>query len=803
VRATRTQTVTNDAEPTSPTARRIRTLLVVAFVLLVWVKSWHFPDASAAPILDPSFMQALGQALLRGLQFGVDIVYTYGPLGWFNASPHQPGLDWIAILGWELLLKLAVACFLGAAALRLRSPLALAGFALALVLPAMGNDAFAFLAIVAAGTWAIRRVAMAPTRRMPWAVLLAPLALLAALALVKFTYTMLVLVTVACIALMAARRAHAALILVLFAAILIAAWWAIGQSPANLPAWFATSLQLAAAYGTAQSLEPGALLLALCLFVLVSCLSAALLALQEPGGGSRPRELRLAALVWLAGLIVAYKSGFTRASGNEICFFGFAGAAVFLLPEPATSVRRRQFLFASARALACIAALVGFAAAEAAQSRSPTDLLRACGRGLVQNVRTVFSLPAHERMREVERDQLAHKYALPRTRALVGDATIDVFGAEQGFVFLNDLRWHPRPVFQSFAAMTDALSRGNARFLAGPDAPRFVLFLPTAIDKRLEGMEDARSLRTILRDYEPVLRERAMLLFQRRADAPRNEQSELVLEREIRPGETLDLSGVEGGLLILELDAHLDPSGRVRTLLLGGPPLTMEVEASDGFKETVRIVPSMLASGAIVRPWLQSPGDWVRFLVGDPVHAIARLRFVDCDSAWHAPFVVRVRRAECLVPEVGEDIRTRLRWSMFSTPPSRFESPLGPDITILRGYLDALVVQSPSALTWTLQPGAWRLHAQFGFLPSAWREGPTDGAIARVEMRGKDGARNVVFERLLDPKHRPLDGQLQSLDVEVRLEPGEEVALTTDPGPAGDTERDLIFWTDVAFTPVQ
>src|SRR4029079_19398949 len=136
---------------------------------------------------------------LHRLQFGTEIVYTYGPLGWFNGTPHQPELDGFAFWGWELGLKLALSVFFGLAAFGLRSWWTLLVFAVVLLVPEMGNDTYFFLAIVAIGAWTIPRAARGPRA---W---IAPLFVLDVIALDKFTYTLLAFVVVACIAIAAGR----------------------------------------------------------------------------------------------------------------------------------------------------------------------------------------------------------------------------------------------------------------------------------------------------------------------------------------------------------------------------------------------------------------------------------------------------------------------------------------------------------------------------------------------------------------------------------------------------------------------
>ncbi len=61
-------------------------VLFALFLALLWLTRFTPPEHPAVPELDPSWAQALGYALVHGLRFGVDVVFTYGPLGWFAHS---------------------------------------------------------------------------------------------------------------------------------------------------------------------------------------------------------------------------------------------------------------------------------------------------------------------------------------------------------------------------------------------------------------------------------------------------------------------------------------------------------------------------------------------------------------------------------------------------------------------------------------------------------------------------------------------------------------------------------------------
>jgi hypothetical protein len=169
--------------------------LVFALVaLLEWVSHWSFPLQSAPPVLDPSHAQAMGVALHEGLQWGSDLVFTYGPLGWFWSSPYDAGLYWWKCIGWELCLGAGVALLLATPVLRLGSWWERALFALLLVVPRVSWDAQALLAIVAGAAWLFERHerrGRGPAQRRDGLVLAALLLGLGLFALVKFTFFLL------------------------------------------------------------------------------------------------------------------------------------------------------------------------------------------------------------------------------------------------------------------------------------------------------------------------------------------------------------------------------------------------------------------------------------------------------------------------------------------------------------------------------------------------------------------------------------------------------------------------------------
>ena len=107
--------------------------------------------------LDASWKQSLGRALLEGQRFGVELQFTYGPLGYFVDSPYEPALYWTKTVAYEVVLRLVVRGLRGGAIARVPGAVERVLCALcALLLPA-AHDAWAFLVVTSIGCWYFAR----------------------------------------------------------------------------------------------------------------------------------------------------------------------------------------------------------------------------------------------------------------------------------------------------------------------------------------------------------------------------------------------------------------------------------------------------------------------------------------------------------------------------------------------------------------------------------------------------------------------------------------------------------------------
>ena len=780
-----------------------RGLGVLLLVLLVWSAHLSPVATRAGAELDPSWQQSLGRALREGLRFGHDVLFTYGPFGYFLQSPHDPALYWTKTLVFELAFKLLAAGFVVAVAMRIGRVLERAAFLLAATVPMIGDDAWALLVVTCVAVW----LALEPDRPVLREAL--GLAVLAVLALVKFTFfvygTLAVLLFAA--ACLRTRGLHRALRTPAVLALLVLALWiGAGQRPFDLPAYVASSLSITSGYSVAMGQDSDPFTLELGAQCLFACFAIAALAFAT---SIRGRAAPAAALTLAAGAFLAFKAGFVRNGGNAVTLFGFAATAplaVAALEAVGPTTRLPRLLRgtgAGLRLALCVFALYGFGVARQHPGQTIERLFTEWSHESTTRAAAILDFQRQETELRDADGALSASTGLPNVSARVGRATVDLIANKQGILHANDLEWKPRPAFQSYVAYTPELLRRNAEFLAGPDAPRYVLFQFETIDQRLPNLDDTLALQVLSRDWRPVLEEGEFLLLERRPDAklvPLAKERPVVLQRELEYGEWLDLGALEGRCHVLAADLRLTTRGKLETLLLHAPSCWMELQDSEKRKATFRVVAPILSQGVLVDPFLISNADWATWFDGGAPARIVRLRFL-CNEAGavgrllEPRIPVRVTLAEDIVPATGGAVERIDRFPMLPTKPMRLTTRFPWYPTNFRGE-DVLVVHAPSDILFDVKPGRWRLTGRFGILDSAWESGNTDGvsfAVVQDDEAGNEQA--PLWKRLLKPVAVEADRGAQTLEVEFETTRRSPLYVRTRPGPRADTNSDWAWWT--------
>jgi hypothetical protein len=482
------------ATRSNPAARRGLRIVTSSWLLGLVIGVVTFPLKSLQPGggTDSSWVAALHMAADRGLSFGTDVVFTYGPLG-FLTVPRLHYV-WTAALGvaYMLVVQVALATTMIAAARR-ALPLIVAVAVAGLACAAVGETTpVAVAGIVFCGS--VAALASPQFGASRWLLpALAGAGVLAAMqALVKLNSGLIVIALVATAAAVATPRARwatgAAALVGGFVVGLLAFWLALGQDLGALPSYVHQSVEVLNGFAEYQYREEdtrqweydGALLAVLALGVVL---------VHASRGLTRPRIVAL----WLATAgyaFVWFKQGFVRHDAHSIDFF-----VAMLLAAIGLCFTRR--VPGTVAVLALSALLMGYFATA---RPIPWEWLRQADgwrklTGHVDELRHPDAFVADWRSQLQDAEGID-----PATLALVRGKRTHVFPSETAVAWAYpELRWRPLPVFQGYQAYTDELDRLNAESLIAPDGPERLLRTT-----EYSPFEDPRTVREVFCRYREL-----------------------------------------------------------------------------------------------------------------------------------------------------------------------------------------------------------------------------------------------------------------------------------------------------------
>jgi hypothetical protein len=607
-----------------------------------WALSLVQPPAPASPGLDQSWRIGLTMAALQHLQFGRDIVFTFGPLGYVLQGIPDPAL---AVPTALALFTFAAIAGLGAwfALVRRGSWLHKALFGLALV--AFGTT-YTIEYLTFAGVLALLVHA---TRRPRLALLVGACVGAAALlgSLSKYTLAVDVLAAAGAVWFVdvvrgPTRRRRASLIAcgLALGITAVGVGAAFRFEPAAIARYVSGAAQISGGYSAAMALPGPDVQVAIALLVAAAILAVAVAALRE----RKPTVLALAAVV----LFLTWKHGFVRQDEHIVAYFGVAAV---LAPLIGTMVRRPLAnLLAVASSVIAIAAFAWSVVVSYGVLPPMFDAARIThGARFLLDPRTTEA-----RLAAVSDAALVSDRLPPRLLARIDGSTVDALPTETALVKANGLRWAPLPVFQSYVAYTPALDALNREALARTGAT-YILYRYEAIDQRLPFGEMPAATAELFCRYDLA------------AAAARTAASGefMLLERSARPSCHASPAGqaqhveigspiavpeaVRGAFVAATFDLHPTLLARLVSTLWRAPVLRLELRFGDGSIRRYRAVMATLGDGVIVSAAPRDQAEAARYLGGATIPAVRSITVIARPGTYALDGVTftLLRRAGC------------------------------------------------------------------------------------------------------------------------------------------------------------
>lgn len=786
-----------DSASTVPAASRPSpldwTFRVLGFVVLV-ASAFAMPGFSSVE-LDASWRMALGKLFVEGKQFGTEVVFTYGPLGWVMGKTYWGG-QWASLLAWHATLSVIFVIVLYRLGFQLHGYRRVFFFAYFLLFGLTYQDAMHQIIAAMVGLELIQR----SDKEWRWSTL-AWIALLAALALVKFTNLVLCIALVGLaggLDLWLRRRWTSVRIPLLFAGAFVAGWMLCGQNPLNLPAYFRSSWEISEGYQDAMGFPCPTYQLVIGLITAVLMLTYLAINLA-----THPNRIRGAALTLGAGavLYLNWKHGYIRADGHQVGFYYVVLALIVSSPLLLEDGPRFAKLKSALLGLTGLLALLG---SEFVLPGVTRGALGNAQQKVDQNIGFALGQVTPRKSYNI---QLAAQEAagdLIRTKAIVKDASIDVLGFEQGIVIVNRLNYQPRPVFQSYSAYTPYLARVNFDYYASDQAPDYVLFKLQSIDNRLMTMDDAQVLRLLVQRYTYVVTDQGFTLWQRKPGPfdPATIAPKPLRTFTIKRGEKLKLTDfAEDQVLWAEVEYQPTLIGRLRRFLFR-PPLVQLSLTDVQQSETVYRLPQPIGrAGFIISPIIDNMLEYMRAAGGTPLR---RLGTLSVDVAPGEPAFIQdeIKVSLYTLPPstAGQSFfkdADKAKFNMFVDTPVSYNAFNPPNEDQI-DQRKVMIMHAPSEMVFDVPAGATAFTGAYGFVPGAYSNGgKTNGAEFVISW--SDGNDPIILEeRFLNPVTKSKDRGLQTFSLRLPKGTG-KIFCRINPGPFGEYAFDWTGWTAIEF----
>ncbi|UJB20230.1 MULTISPECIES: hypothetical protein [Lysobacter] len=607
-------------------------LALFASTLLVFLLGFHFSRGSAGYDIDPSWASVVTWGAEHGARWGQDIVFTYGPLGLLSPQfSYTPSMLLVAACGQVAFSALyamlfAIACSALAPSSRLALLLIVVWFG-----TVWAGDVL-WLTIYPIALIAMWRAHEGAFRHSAW-IAIAAGAACAIPWLIKFSLFPLWIAWLISAPIAMTKYVRTGLLSVGSSAITaLMLWWLTGHDLADLPTHLERSFQVAIGYSHAMQ-RPGPEWTDTIGFV---TLALALAALALAFARSRLGWPQRIAFFMLAAATVglSFKAAFTRVDTVHLfIFFPTAATVLVLLGIFVHSNGLRRFT--TAAAVACAAGAFALPSIRPDQKLFLAIGAPAVDTSIQRALDLVLFAPRTEYLSRNTRELRADA-SMPQTRQLVGRDPIDIISVGQGVLFLNQLNYRPRPIFQGYSAYTPELAAMNRDFIVSSRGPQWVMLDLRAIDGRLPMSEDPLAMLQVIQTYRPRLSERGLLLMQRNASA--RATAKPLGEAQGRLDEFVVVPSRPGQALALSIDIEPTAWGRAAGALHRSPRLYIDLELGDGTQRSYRIVPGAARAGFLLSPLIENTQSLWNWLATDKSERVVRLRLRGESWLGHAGF---------------------------------------------------------------------------------------------------------------------------------------------------------------------
>ncbi|MEP6685844.1 MAG: hypothetical protein ABJB22_03630 [Verrucomicrobiota bacterium] len=600
--------------------RKVALHWLLGTTALLYVLSRFLPSALQKHYgIDDSYVEVLHEAFRQHWQFGRDIVFTFGPLGFLYGGFH-PATHFISIIVWaalalvfwwagwriarhffgnEMIAWLWLMFFVGASSVTifLNMDVRLTAFAVFLLLLHF---------FVEDKSWTVMQAALTIS--------------LGLLSLVKFSeFVLAVVIVIAIAANSILRYRRFPWVLLVFGASVLLFWILARQHLSSLAPFLASSWRITSGYTEAMMLTSANEMWDVGCFIAATTL---LCALVGHAAWVRHRFIGIIPVVGFGFILfAAFKYGYVRHDGHEVTAvlqLLLMSLVCFALLWPMARVKGYWAVIANFLPVVGICFFAAITFSRHSETGLPATFARTLGSREIFAPLELFRgkrhlVEAHEKFL----GDFRNEFPLPPIKG-----SVDVYPWNQAAVLAQGLDYRPRPVLQSYIAYTRELAELNAGFLRSDRAPENILFELWTIDDRFPSLDDGPSWPELLTRYEVVGRSGNFVRLQRRAKPRRYEMIPLG-ESSFELGTKQSLPSTDAGPIWAEIEITQSLRGKIASFFYKPPVLLMTTTLKDGRSRPFRIVPAMARGGFLISPVAEGTKSFALLSLTNSMTALA------------------------------------------------------------------------------------------------------------------------------------------------------------------------------------
>ncbi len=247
---------------------------------------------------------------------------------------------------------------------------------------------------------------------------------------------------------------------------------------------------------------------------------------------------------------------------------------------------------------------------------------------------------------EQSRDIIRQEYPIPTLQG-----TTDIYPWDQSYLLASNNKWNPRPIMQSYSAYAPLLAKINEQHLRGDNAPDNVLFKVQTIEGRFPSLDDGLSWPALLDNYiiNKMDNDFKFIYLLKKPTLQKTSDFHVLHDEVHKTGENIVIPSTSAPIYA-EIDLKPTLLGKLLGLLYKPPQLVMTLTLKNGATEQYRVIANMMASGFFMSPLIKNTKDFaiiavdkLHYLNGNTVESFTLSPAYGGNLFWNASYQLKLK----------------------------------------------------------------------------------------------------------------------------------------------------------------